>query len=178
MKKSFGIIGLLTIICIIFGCVSFDNSIDNPIYYKGFSKGGLSFQYPSNWKESDSNFGDFQSLDGASLYIHKISLAKTQTIQEYKDLFKQDLLKSKTTILNETNLNINDLTIYEITTSLNSTDIGSLNNPFLGSNQMDLFVLTGKDQNVYIMEFSTPDASSFSSHLSEFNQVISTIKII
>jgi hypothetical protein len=179
---SLWIVGLLMLVITASGCISFDNSVDNPyVYDKAFSKDGISFQYPSNWK-TNSLFGyvvELQSPNGDfTITIQKISLDNAETaIKELNEQNKQELMKSKTTIVNETTLNVNGLTVYEMITSLNSTSIGSLNKTFFGSHQKDLFVITGKGQNAYIMQFSSPDDNSFDKHLPEFNQMISTIKI-
>lgn len=178
------IIGLLALVITVSGCISFGNPVENQyVYDKAFSKDGLSFQYPSNWKESTSSFLGSEAVtlqpnnDSFTLTIQKISSGDTGTsIKEFNDENKQSMINSNITIINETILNVNDLTVYETIATYNSASIGSIN-AFIGSKQEDLYVITGKEGNVYSLQFSSPDANSFDRHLPEFNQLISTIKI-
>lgn len=140
-----------------------------------FSQDGISFNYPGDWlvynNSSDPNGPELATLNftNGNLIVQKSPLQSSDLdpIKHYYELNKGQIELIGGKVLTENNTTVNKLKVYEMTVSMNS----------YGTTEKTLFVVTGNNQNAYMLQFISFTATDFQKNLPLFQKIISTIKI-
>jgi len=148
---------------------------------KTFSKEGITFNYPGNWSEFPNwinilisgDYNEIGMLNGpennTNIVIQKYSLSYlgVNSVEEFQNQSMEFMNNSNSTILITNKTSVNGLIIYETITYDHNPD---------NTTQKTLFVTTGKNQTIYVLQFYS-DPKLFDKYLLVFNKIVSTIKI-
>ena len=171
----FGIISIILAVVFISGCTDSANTE----LTKTFSKGNVSFNYPSDWFEmpytDDGIKSDAQVIGFVSpanmecdFSIQKIP---SSTIKEVKDTNIQfDKLNRNATVLNQTTTTVNGLSAYQVLYTYKDPDVSDKE-----MKESEYFIQKGN--NVYLVEFRVYSVNDFDKYTEISNKMLSTVKI-
>lgn len=158
---------------------SFTTSWDSTTLDKTFSKGGLTFKYPSSWEPTtvkyngenpNEELGVFSSPENLVLTVNKdMPGDSSATIKQAKDSTKKNLKKlNSAKILSDTSKTVNGRTIYEISYTYQDNS---------NEDSKGLAVITGKDGEVAYYLMFVSDVNTFDENQGLINNIIDTIKV-
>lgn len=171
----FGIISILLAVVFISGCT---DSAGTELT-KTFSKGGISFNYPSDWFEmpytDDSIKSDAQiiGLVGPSDTDFDLTVQKvpSSTIKQVKNQTIQfNKLNYNATVLNETATMVNGLSAYQVVYTDKDPDASD-------KEMKESLYFIQKGSTVYVLEFRAYSIDDFDKYVETSNKIISTVKI-
>jgi hypothetical protein len=183
-KYAILVISILALVVFASGCTDSGTATNSSgvSLDKTFSKSGITFNYPSAWKNSkykaivsgESAVQQLGTLSNsqASVIVQKVDIASIGggTIEQLKDYNKKYIPESSNAqVLSDTQSTVNGLTAYEL--------IFSVTDPSTNEEQKHYYVFIGKDNVVgYYLDFASLE-SDFDQELPLFKDIEQTIKI-
>lgn len=145
---------------------------------KTFSKGGITFDYPSDWEtkktksstDNTQNIGVLVSPSDFGVFVDKENIPEGVTVKEAYENTKKNFKKDPSTIefMGESQQTVNGIKAYEMIFTLDAGDDKI--------NKVKYLVLGKNGQVVYYLQFMCPE-SSFDSNEKVMDDIIDTIEI-